>query len=148
MILWQDSNLTLHSQRGVKMTWRPPDSKCSTSPLQPSLGLDLDLGFRGQYFIFQARRPKICMVVDLDHLYLYLASVWTSASASTSTSASEVNISFFKLGGRNFARWRIWGRVIGRGLQKNTSLTGRGLWTIRSFFTLLDYEYFVCVHLL
>ena len=40
----------------------------------------------------------------------------TSALASTSTSASEVNISFFKLGSRNFARWRIWGMVIGRGL--------------------------------
>ena len=41
------------------------------------------------------------MVVDLDLLYLYLASIWNSAS--TSTSASEVNISFFKLGGQNFA---------------------------------------------
>ena len=35
------------------------------------------------------------MVVDLDLLYLYLASVWTSASVLTSTLASEVNISFF-----------------------------------------------------
>ena len=32
------------------------------------------------------------MVVDLDLLYIYLASVLTSASALTSTSASEVNI--------------------------------------------------------
>ena len=65
-----------------------------------SLGLDLNLG--GQYLIFQARRPKFCMVLDLNLLYLYLDSVLTSASASTSTSASEVNISFFKLGGQNF----------------------------------------------
>ena len=42
--------------------------------------------------IFQARRLKFCMVVDLDLLYIYLASVYTSASSSTSTSALEVNI--------------------------------------------------------
>jgi len=41
------------------------------------------------------------MVVDLDLLYLYLASVWTSASALTST--LDFNISFFKLGGQNFS---------------------------------------------
>ena len=40
------------------------------------------------------------MVLDLNFLYLYLASVLTS----TSVSASEVNISFFKLGGQNFSR--------------------------------------------
>ena len=33
------------------------------------------------------------MVVDLDFLYIYLASVLTSASASTLISASEVNVS-------------------------------------------------------
>ena len=32
------------------------------------------------------------MVVDLDLLYIYLASVLTSASALASTSASEINI--------------------------------------------------------
>ena len=45
------------------------------------------------------------MVVDLDLLYLYLASVWTSASALTST--LDFNISFFKLGGQNFAWQQI-----------------------------------------
>jgi len=40
---------------------------------------------------FQARRPKFCMVVELDLLYLYIASFLTSAS--TSFLASEVNIS-------------------------------------------------------
>ena len=31
-----------------------------------SLSLDLNLGLRGQYYIFQARRPKFCKVVDID----------------------------------------------------------------------------------
>ena len=82
---------------------RPP-LPISSLGFDLSLGLDLNLGLGGQYFIFKARRPKFCMVLDLNLLYLYLDSVLTSASASTSTSASEVNISFFKLGVRNFAR--------------------------------------------
>ena len=56
--------------------------------------------------IFQARRLKFCKVVDLNLLYLYLASIFLSAM--TSVSASEVNISsshnslIFKLGGWNY----------------------------------------------
>ena len=43
---------------------RPP-LPISSLGLDLSLSLDLNLGLGGQYFIFQARRPKFCKVTDL-----------------------------------------------------------------------------------
>ena len=81
------------------------------SPPPPSPPSQICTLYKNSYnsAIFQARRLKFCMTVELDLLYIYLASVLTSASTAASNSASEVNILnshnslIFKLGGWNFA---------------------------------------------